>query len=184
MIYLTMRNRFFSGCLFIALLYSKMALAASLSASPWSGQKMIKLEYNEKPLAYSQVINTTFLDSSLAQNTWMQIALTNSRFLNTRLSGTQASKSEFSDLVFENSDLSGFKCTLCTFINTTFKNSNLDGAHFLAGSFKNTHFVDSNLSRVDFVSTRFENCSVDSKTAKTVHPAMLIKWKIPVKEQP
>ncbi|MFV8258807.1 pentapeptide repeat-containing protein [Bdellovibrio bacteriovorus] len=179
-----MRNRFYSEYLFIALLWTSGAQATSLSASPWSGQRLVNLEFNESALAYAQVINATFKDSSLAQNTWMQITLTNTRFENTRIVGTQSNRSEFSDVEFVDSNLSGFKCDLCRFTNSTFRKVRLDGARFLGGTFSNTQFINSDLSRADFVGVRFESCSVDSATAKTVHPAMLKKWNLPILEQP
>lgn len=171
-----------SGTFIITMTVSCALHAALLNASPWSGQKLDKIEYSEKPLALSQVINAEFKESHFTLSSWFQMSFDNSSFIDSRLNGVQALKTRFGDVRFTNSNMAGFKCNLCLYENVSFTNVRLDGSRFLASTFRNTSFVNSDLSRVDFINSTFENCTLDPNTAKTIHPGLLKKWKLQVKE--
>lgn len=156
----------------------------SLSASPLSGQKNDKLEFSERPLAFTQIINADFADSSFTLGVWYQISVKNTNWVGSRLNGTRISRSDFSLIQFVKSDLSGMKCLYCNFKDVLIEDSRLDGTHFFGGSIENLRFIRSNLSRADFVSTSCKNCSVDSATAKTVNPEQLKKWQFLIKDTP
>nr|BFD63838.1 hypothetical protein BdHM001_25190 [Bdellovibrio sp. HM001] len=172
-----------SGNFIIAMTVSCALHAAPLNASPWSGQKLDKIEYAEKPLALSQIINAEFKESHFTLSSWFQMSFDNSSFIDSRLNGVQALKTRFTHVRFMNTNMAGAKCTLCLFENVTFANVRLDGSRFLTSTFRNTSFVNSDLSRVDFINSTFENCTLDQNTANTAHPELLKKWKLQVKAE-
>lgn len=173
------------GTVFLILLNTpRTSLGLSLSASPLSGKKNEKFEYNEKPLAHAQIINATFMDSTFVLSTWFQMSVKNTRWENSQLNGVQIVKSDLSMIRFVKSDLSGVKCRNCLFQDVRFEDCDLDGIHFLGSTLKDVHFVRSDLSRADFVSSPCSQCSMDNATAKTLRPGQLEKWQIPVKDSP
>ncbi|WP_295899563.1 pentapeptide repeat-containing protein [uncultured Bdellovibrio sp.] len=180
-----MRLLAFIGIVLItSVITPRTSLGLSLSASPLSGQKNNKMEFSEQPLAFAQIINADFNDSSFSQNTWFQISIKNTNWLQSRLTGTRISKADLSFVQFISSDLAGVKCAHCLLQDVLFEDCYLDGVHFLASTLKNVRFVRSDLSRADFVSTACVNCSVDLATAKTVTPEQLKKWNFVVKDSP
>lgn len=173
------------GFTFVALiLVSLSGRAEILSASVFSGQNNNELKFDEQLLAYSQIINARFTKSSFTLSQWQQISVKNSEWKDSKLSGVRINKSTLESVQFLDTDLSGLKCFNCTIKNSVFENSRLDGARFFAGRLENIHFKNSNLSRVDFVGTSLVNCTLDKATAKSVHPNLLKKWKLTVKELP
>ncbi|XGC81986.1 pentapeptide repeat-containing protein [Bdellovibrio bacteriovorus] len=173
------------GATFVALLfYSQITLANLLSPSVFSGQKHNEMIYDEKPLAFSQIINASFIHSSFILNHWQQISVKNSSWVKSKLIGTKIISTSIEDVQFTDSDLSGIKCFHCEIKNTKFENVRLDGSRFFHSNFENIEFVNVHFSRADFISSTFKNCTIDNASAKFLPADFIKKNKISIRPTP
>lgn len=173
------------GVTFVALLfYSQITHANLLSPSVFSGQKHNEMIYDEKPLAFSQIINASFTNSSFILNHWQQISVKNSSWVKSKLVGTKIVSSSIENVQFSESDLSGIKCFHCLIKNSKFENVKLDGSRFFRGQFENVDFINVQFSRADFIATTFKNCSMDNASAKFLSAEFIKKSKITIRSAP
>ncbi|UOF02473.1 pentapeptide repeat-containing protein [Bdellovibrio reynosensis] len=173
------------GATFVALIFQTQITRANLlSPSVFSGQKQNKVIYDEKPLAFSQIINASFTNSSFILNHWQQISVKNSSWVKSKLVGTKIVSSSIEDVQFFESDLSGIKCFHCQIKNAKFENVKLDGARFFNSQFENVDFTNVQFSRTDFIASTFKNCSMDSRSAKLLPADFIKKSKIVIRSSP